>query len=537
MASEGGPEGINVVETEQLESVKESSVGSVNGKEEGVDEQNEFVFKVVVAGDYAVGKTSVVRRLLTASYGQPDDEDEETEATEDVNSRFTARSTKSESGGNEGDKADSDAFLSVVPTVGTDFFSRVVRDVVPGQHVRLQFWDTAGLERYAAVHASTYRNASAVLTVFDVSNAESFQHVIAQHLKRIAEHNPNIDVRDMYVIGNKVDLISNSEPEELLRFTSKHDLRTKLLSVLPSIQYFEVSARSNYGISDLLRSLCESLLFNFTHGPQSSVFASERRKSVDERLACSLLPEGAPQSALKEEEAAEKVTQPPPSAAANGVSLVKDNFSTVGSDENADNAEGTEAANHEGKTSDEMPTEVEKSTQKRHVDPGSLTNQVNDNSTDVRNDVVVVETVEGEKLPEDTDAAGPGVRDTTGRSQDGDGAAPVPSAMHDRNFSELEMEVIEDSIIDYSVTDRYGSPSTVSRTLPNRRSTQPFRQPAAVALSAAAPRGESYREEDSDAFQESIRERYQHVMAGGILNTGSTSEAGKGSKKSRSCAC
>ncbi|KEG10659.1 putative small GTP-binding rab protein [Trypanosoma grayi] len=208
------------------------------------EDEREYVFKVVVVGEYSVGKTLLVKRLLTAPYsveanGTPINSIEKP----DVPAATPA--------------ADGlDVSLPVVPTVGTDFFSRVVRNVRDGQHVRLQFWDTAGLERYAAVHASTYRNASAVVVVFDVSSRRSVESVLTRHLEAAARYNPDIDQQSIFIVANKVDLRASGEGE----CVSQLDIESTLLSTLPDVHYHEVSALTTAGVCELLRSLCDSLL-------------------------------------------------------------------------------------------------------------------------------------------------------------------------------------------------------------------------------------------------------------------------------------
>jgi Ras-related protein Rab-5C len=41
--------------------------------------------------------------------------------------------------------------------------------------IKFEIWDTAGQERYHALTPMYYRNASAAIVVFDVSNSTSFE--------------------------------------------------------------------------------------------------------------------------------------------------------------------------------------------------------------------------------------------------------------------------------------------------------------------------------------------------------------------------
>jgi small GTP-binding protein len=97
---------------------------------------DEFVFKVAVIGDHNVGKTTLVKRFVDDTF-QP----------------------------------------NVAPTLGVDFYSRVLEGVEEGVNVRLQFWDTAGAEKYNSLVSTVFRGASAVIVCFDITNASTFAHV------------------------------------------------------------------------------------------------------------------------------------------------------------------------------------------------------------------------------------------------------------------------------------------------------------------------------------------------------------------------
>ncbi|RNF07867.1 putative small GTP-binding rab protein [Trypanosoma rangeli] len=237
-------------------------------------EEREFVFKVAVVGDYGVGKTSLVNRLLSVPYTQHGEAADRAPAEE------------SPAAGNP--------CMSVTPTVGTDFFSRVVQNVRPGQHVRLQFWDTAGLERYAAVHATTYRNASAVMVVFDVTDRRSFEALLSTHLDRAAHHNQELDQRSVVVVGNKTDLLLTSKETNSTSpaadVVTQLDVQSKLLDLLPGVVYHEVSALTNIGVKDLLHALCQTLLT--VHGVEESTTSLPVEGAAAKQLQYSVLPKG-----------------------------------------------------------------------------------------------------------------------------------------------------------------------------------------------------------------------------------------------------
>ncbi|XP_046425133.1 ras-related protein Rab-37 isoform X2 [Neodiprion pinetum] len=88
-------------------------------------------------------------------------------------------------------------FLS---TVGIDFRNKVV--TVDGMRVKLQIWDTAGQERFRSVTHAYYRDAHALLLLYDVTNKTSFDNIRAW-LGEIREY-AHDDVVIM-LLGNKSD--------------------------------------------------------------------------------------------------------------------------------------------------------------------------------------------------------------------------------------------------------------------------------------------------------------------------------------------
>ena len=43
--------------------------------------------------------------------------------------------------------------------------------------LKLQIWDTAGQERFRTITQSYYRGANGVIVAYDISNADTFNHV------------------------------------------------------------------------------------------------------------------------------------------------------------------------------------------------------------------------------------------------------------------------------------------------------------------------------------------------------------------------
>ncbi|KAG7507729.1 ras-related protein Rab-26-like [Solea senegalensis] len=69
------------------------------------------------------------------------------------------------------------AFLagSFISTVGIDFRNKVM--TIDAVKVKLQIWDTAGQERFRSVTHAYYRDAHALLLLYDVTNKSSFDNI------------------------------------------------------------------------------------------------------------------------------------------------------------------------------------------------------------------------------------------------------------------------------------------------------------------------------------------------------------------------
>ncbi|XP_061703432.1 ras-related protein Rab-26-like [Syngnathoides biaculeatus] len=94
------------------------------------------------------------------------------------------------------------AFLagSFISTVGIDFRNKVLS--IDGVKVKLQIWDTAGQERFRSVTHAYYRDAHALLLLYDVTNKTSFDNIQAW-LTEIHEYAQQDVV--LMLLGNKAD--------------------------------------------------------------------------------------------------------------------------------------------------------------------------------------------------------------------------------------------------------------------------------------------------------------------------------------------
>ena len=92
------------------------------------------MFKIVLIGDSAVGKSNLLWRFARNEFDQ--------------NSKAT---------------------------IGVEFQTQVVD--IDGKEVKAQIWDTAGQERFRAVTSAYYRGAVGALVVYDISRRTTFDSV------------------------------------------------------------------------------------------------------------------------------------------------------------------------------------------------------------------------------------------------------------------------------------------------------------------------------------------------------------------------
>ncbi|KAL3623756.1 Ras-related protein RABA4d [Castilleja foliolosa] len=120
----------------------------------------DYVFKVVLIGDSAVGKSQLLARFARNEFS-----------------------------------------LESKATIGVEFQTKTL--VIDNKTVKAQIWDTAGQERYRAVTSAYYRGAVGAMLVYDISKRQSFDHM-ARWLEELRGHaDKNIIIM---LIGNKCDL-------------------------------------------------------------------------------------------------------------------------------------------------------------------------------------------------------------------------------------------------------------------------------------------------------------------------------------------
>ncbi|XP_048758992.1 ras-related protein Rab-37-like isoform X2 [Ostrea edulis] len=153
------------------------------------------------------------------------------------------------------------AFLSgsFISTVGIDFRNKVVD--VDGTKVKLQIWDTAGQERFRSVTHAYYRDAHALLLLYDVSNKASFDNIRAW-LGEINEYAQE-DVVIM-LLGNKADMAS----EKVIRTEDGERLANEY-----NVAFMETSAKTGMNVDLAFMAVARDLKMKKTRKPTDPKFS------------------------------------------------------------------------------------------------------------------------------------------------------------------------------------------------------------------------------------------------------------------------
>ncbi|XP_060528356.1 ras-related protein Rab-37-like isoform X2 [Cylas formicarius] len=168
------------------------------------------VHKTILLGDSGVGKTSILVKFDTGKF---------------ESGKFSA-------------------------TVGIGFTTKVVE--VEQTKVKLQIWDTAGQERFRSVTHAYYRDAHALLLLYDVTNKTSFDNTRAW-LGEIHEYAQD-DVVIM-LLGNKADCGSDRavRREEGERLAREYN-----------VTFMETSAKSGQNVDLAFHAIAKELKYRQT---------------------------------------------------------------------------------------------------------------------------------------------------------------------------------------------------------------------------------------------------------------------------------
>ena len=202
----------------------------------------DYFLKIVIVGDSGVGKSNFLLRFISGRY----------------NSVYQ-------------------------PTIGSDFHSKIITLPKTKQNIKLQFWDTAGQEKYRAINKIYFQKVQGIILAYDITCRESYER-LGDWVKLI---NDNIDYAPILLIGNKVDDATNNRIvrlEEGKKFADEHDFL-----------FFETSALSGKNVDKSMYSLCEKIISHLDNKNSydfnlsvslNDVMKDTNKNRTDKKVAC-----------------------------------------------------------------------------------------------------------------------------------------------------------------------------------------------------------------------------------------------------------
>ncbi|KAF4689245.1 hypothetical protein FOZ60_001939 [Perkinsus olseni] len=166
------------------------------------DESYDATARILVLGDSAVGKSSLLMRFCE--------------------NRFDS---------------------NFVITIGVDFRVKTIN--IQDREVRLQIWDTAGQERFRTITPAYYRNAMGVLLIYDMTDPKRMPP-IAQMLTTgfVTWMNTRTRLFRSFLVGNKADMAAKRKKGQAL--ADKYGMA-----------FFETSAKSGLNVEQAFRAIAE----------------------------------------------------------------------------------------------------------------------------------------------------------------------------------------------------------------------------------------------------------------------------------------
>ena len=138
-------------------------------------------------------------------------------------------------------------------TIGIDFNVKIIpinEENEDNIKIKLQVWDTCGQERFRSLTRSYYRNAAAIIVVYDITNKKSFENSRIW-LKEIDQYIDD-DV-ECFLVGNKCDMLHNREIEYFEGYKLADENK---------MDFFETSAKTDNNIETLFIHIAKKLYTN-----------------------------------------------------------------------------------------------------------------------------------------------------------------------------------------------------------------------------------------------------------------------------------
>ncbi len=167
------------------------------------DNEEMTEIKLVLIGEQAVGKSSILKRFCDNDFG-----------------------------------------LNMIGTSGVDFRSKIVK--IDNKSVKLIIYDTAGQQRFKSITKNFYRCSNGIILVYDISDKITFDN-LKEWIKTI-KNNADSSI-EIVIVANKNDLEKQVSTEQ-----------GRFFAIENSVEYIETSAKSGSCINELFDLIVHNIL-------------------------------------------------------------------------------------------------------------------------------------------------------------------------------------------------------------------------------------------------------------------------------------
>ncbi|MBY8985141.1 MAG: GTP-binding protein [Candidatus Lokiarchaeota archaeon] len=159
---------------------------------------------MIVIGDGAVGKTSLIKKYTKGSFAK-----------------------------------------DYIKTIGAQF-SKYDEDI-EGNNIKLFFWDIAGQREFDFMRPTFYKGSKAAIIVFSHTDEESFNKIPEWH-EDIKSHVGDLPI---VLFGNKIDLVEDGNAEDAKI--------QKILKEKGFLGYYKTSAKTGTGVYEAFQAIIKNL--------------------------------------------------------------------------------------------------------------------------------------------------------------------------------------------------------------------------------------------------------------------------------------
>lgn len=179
-----------------------------NQKPSRLTEEYDLMFKILLLGDSGVGKSSLLLRYTKHEFN-----------------------------------------VDMRSTIGVEFALKYLK--IDNFQLKVQIWDTAGMERYRSITSAYYKGAKGVIIVYDICREKSFENVDKwiEDFKSKADEDAVI-----LLIGNKNDLDDKRE-------VNKEEAELKAQK--NKFAFMETSAKDNNNVDKAFETLFKEIVKNY----------------------------------------------------------------------------------------------------------------------------------------------------------------------------------------------------------------------------------------------------------------------------------